>query len=835
MKSPIKKLLVAFIILGFISGIQSCKKEEDPITPQDQTEDPVAGEFPQPNLVDETTRNAIKELDTANFTFTFSQETDVVKNLEVGSIMVDSSSNLAPYGYLRRVTSINNTKGEITINTEQAQLVDLADTGSIRFRTGKIPQSRVEKIVLSEGVKWVGQKDPNFSVYSFDYTKTYSGSNGEFTVEGHTSLDMDFFFDLDWHWEWELNLTLGHPVVDLFESGVEINQVASIQTVATGAYQLSGEKETLAEFYFTPWTFMVGIFPVVLVPKVELFLQANGEIVAEFTAGASEEFTGRLGTRKRDGHDWEEIAESSYTTDVSAPNMSYAINYNAHIGPKVSLMLYGVVGPHANATAFAELNSTLEEIHGLWDLYFMVGVRAQVGVTVDVVGFGFEYNPGNFILFKDTVLQYNNEPFANRIYIDAPVNESEYAIGDNVNFVCSYTGDTPDAVEFYIGNDMVFEDTEAPYEYSWESLGLNEGLYRLIVKERMDGIVISSDTTEFYLRRLEWSEVDLSNAGVSSNTYLTDIAFLGQDEAWVTAFEGASGKLLKTSNGGLDWTLKTETNYGLMQLKMLGEYNDAAFLTSTNKVHYTGDGGSSISELQYDFYGNLRPTFQWKNVYGLGLNEDSDILAIGKDTGIPYQFEVYRADGESHEPFEDFSLPHPNEYGYSPKIFSKENQVLVYGIQDEDVSGSLFYEISLDGGQNWTDHQFTGLTDNDMLKDASILNDDQWWIAGENASGNALVLISTNGGMSWEKVVLDDINGFESVIFIDSEKGYATVNKTTANPEPKIYQTMDGGHSWEAVFGLNTTQAMKKVIFVGDQQGIAIGQGPVIYKYGLNE
>lgn len=833
MKPSLKKLLVAFLVLNLVSGMQSCKKEEDTISPQNETEEPAEGDFPQPNVIDLVTREAIKTIDTTDYTFVFNTETEVVKNFQVGSIMVDSSSTLAPYGYLRKVTAIHSTKGETTVITEQAQLIDIAEAGSIRFKTGRIPQSRIQKIVLSEGVEWVGQKDPNFSVYSFDYKKTYSGSHGEFTVEGHTSLDLDFFFDFDWHWEWALDLTLGEPVIDLFESGVEINQIASIHTEATGAYQLSGEKTSLAEFYFTPWTFMVGPVPVVFIPKIELFLLANGEIVAEFNAGASEEFSGRLGTRYTDDDGWNEISEASYNTDFSAPNMSYAINYDAHIGPQIELLLYGVVGPFANVTAFASLESELEEIHGLWNLDFVIGVQSEVGVTIDIIGFSNSWEQ-EFTLFEQTLLHYDNEPFGNAIYIENPTNGSEFAIGDHVNFTCSYTGNTPDLVKFYIGPNLVFEDNEAPYEYSWETQGLNEGRYILSVEEMMEGIVISSDETEFFLKRLEWHEIDLSSIGVTSNTYCTDIVYTGNNDAWITTFEGTSGKVLKTSDDGENWNVTIETNFGLMQIQNLNEVNEAVFLTSAKKVFYTNDGGNTIEELEYGDEYYSQPSFQWKNIFGIGTNEEGDIIAVGKDTGIPYQFEVYRADGISHEPFEDYALPHPNEYGYGPQLFVQANRAIVYGIQDEDQSNKLFYAVSMDGGESWTDHEFYDLTGSDILNGASILNEDQWWIAGENSEGKALVLITENGGQNWETVVIDHINGFSSVKFVDTQKGYATVNKTTVNPEPKVYQTSDGGHTWEAVFGINSTYGMKEVTFVGDEKGLVIGQGPVIYRYGIN-
>ena len=101
--------------------------------------------------------------------------------------------------------------------------------------------------------------------------KKVIGDYGEFTMEGHTSLDMEFFFNFDWEWVWEVDWTLGHAEVELFESGVIIDQQASIHTQATGLMTVD-KHYTLASFYFTPWTFMVGPVPVVFYPKLELIM-----------------------------------------------------------------------------------------------------------------------------------------------------------------------------------------------------------------------------------------------------------------------------------------------------------------------------------------------------------------------------------------------------------------------------------------------------------------------------------------------------------------------------------------------------------------------------------
>ena len=824
-----KKIILFLIIVQLSISFSACKKETDPIvepeTPEGETP------FEAPNVVDEATRKVISEIDTSNFTFTFKGETDIIKNLKVGSILVDSVSEMAPDGYLRKVTSISSKKGETIIETQQAFITDIAKEGSIRFNSGRVKQSRIKKIVLADGVQWVGQRDPNFSVFSFDYNKKVTGEYGEFTMEGHTSLDMEFFFNFDWKWVWEADWTLGHAEVELFESGVIIDQQASIHTEATGLMTVD-KHYTLANFYFTPWTFMVGPVPVVFYPKLELFMDINGEISAEFTAGSSEEFHARMGSQYTTATSWSEIAEYTYNSDFSAPNMTMEINYLAHIGPKIGLYLYGVMGPYANVTACAQLVSELEEIHGLWTMDFIVGSQAEVGVEIDILGFHEAYGPDPFCLFRDTVLHYDNEPFGNAIYVDDPAGGSQFAIGDNVSFNCSYTGSTPDAVEFYIGPTLIFEDTEEPFEYTWGTEGLNEGRYRIRVKEIMNGIVISEDSAYFFLRKLEWSEIDLSTYGIHAGTRCTDIRYFGENDAWMTTSAAGEGKLLKTTDGGSTWQVVKESFLGLEQMEVYNSSGSGIFLTSNNKVYGYSSSSGDFSELRYGQFS--QPTFQWKNVFGIATNPDGEILAVGKDTGIPYQFGIYRASVATNSPINDYDIPHDNEYGYSPKLYIRGNEALVYGIQDENQPNRNYYLTSADGGQSWEDHEFSGVSQLDILQDASILNENEWWIVGENENGNALVLITENAGVSWQSTVFDDIDGFSSVHFVDANKGYATINKTTTDAQPKVYKTMDGGISWEPVFGINTIYGMEKVSFLGDELGVVVGQGPIMYKFGLN-
>ncbi len=90
-----KKTLL-LIILAIILIPTGCKKKEEPKPepPKPNTGEVIVAD--NTKVMDLTTRQAIASIDTANYTFVFNTETDFVKNLKVGDILVDSTSDKAP-------------------------------------------------------------------------------------------------------------------------------------------------------------------------------------------------------------------------------------------------------------------------------------------------------------------------------------------------------------------------------------------------------------------------------------------------------------------------------------------------------------------------------------------------------------------------------------------------------------------------------------------------------------------------------------------------------------------------------------------------------------------
>ncbi len=822
-----KKLLFLSLALAMIFATGCVKETPQPDpepTPEPTTEYIVAENTV---VVDADARNAITKIDTSNFQFTFDGNSNIIDSLKVGDILVDSASEMAPYGYLRKVKSISSTKdGEAVVVTEAATLVEAVNKGSINFNTGKLSMANVERYELAEGVKLQNLKNTDFTVFSMDYEKVFTNEYGEVTISGHTDLDIEFFFDFDWDWEL---LPYPHAFVDKFESGVEINQSASIMVYSEAGAGMH-ERISLAKFYFTPWTFTVGPVPVVFVPRIELFVEMDGSIVAVFTSSASENFNGRLGSRYTDNNGWSKISEKEYEKDYVAPNLTAGADFTAHVGPDIALLLYGIAGPYADLTACSNVNAFLHTATGNWDLEFKVGVRNRVGVVMDIIGFREDWTPGEYCLFEETLMHLQDEPFGNDIFISYPVDGNSYLIGDDITVTTSYTGETPDEVEFIYDYNLVYTDTEEPFEFVLPTAGEAEGGHIIRVNAKINGLEIASDHASFDLIIPVWEMLDLSSVGLNENTDANDLFFNSTTDGWMTVEASGTGKILKTNDAGVSWEEVSSISTPLRQVIMFNS-SEGIFLAGDGRVMFTSDGGSNLEELHYGQFN--RPSFQWNDVFGLATNNDGEIVAVTKDEGIPYYFKVGRANMASHDPAGYFNLPYPNEYGLPPKIVMNGNSGFLYNVYHEDQPNKSYFMSTTDGGVSWEGFELGSVDVNTQLHGAHMPDETHVWIVGEDEDG-AVVIMSENGGESWTTVGLTGTPGFSSVFFVSNDIGYATVKDWSDEFEAKLYKTLDGGHTWNTMIDTRGKYGMSSVFFLGQDFGVVCGKGPQVYRYSVD-
>ncbi len=805
------------LIAGLILFSTGCKKDEEEVDPVDFSVPIIADNT---FVIDAQTREKISEIDTTDFTFTLSEHSHLSEDLSIGDIIVDDTSSIAPYGYLRRIKTIDNSKGDVVIETEQAKLTDAIRQGTINFTSGTVSKSDIQRIKLAEGVELSQNK---FTVFDFDYSKTVQTSTGSLEISGHTSLSMDFYFYMSWGFDfWTFS-----PYIAEFGTGVNINQDASIMTLAESGLTFD-ETIPIASFYFTPYTVWVGPVPVVFVPKVSLFIDTNGEITGVFTASASEEYMGKIGVKYTHDDGWDDVNLKNFTTDFTPPNLNLAANFQTHLTGKMSLLVYGIAGPFVSMSGCSEVGASLTN-NDNWDLFFNVGSMVRAGLEIDIIG--VQPYANEYCLFVDTIYQLHDQPLSNSINIMSPTDGSYYNIGYNLNIETSVTGEAPDRVVFYINNSEVFSDTEAPYEYLWDTNDEIAGTYNLKVEEYINNSLIDEDNVNVTLQATSWSMVDLSSLGLDGSTNITDVIFTSNYKGWISYRDVGLGVILNTTDGGNTWNEVYSNPIPLDRIVM--HNTDDGHILSITDVLETFDGASSMAPLEYNDGYNLVGTFAHDVITQIGYNLNNELIAVGEPEANDYYNYFYRVNLDSNEPTEPYQIPHLYEY-QSVKMAATANNVILYSIFDNDDMSNQFYMVSSDGGQTFTDHQFTNIPVSLNLHGAYILDEYKAWIVGGTNATGAIVLISDDGGISWTKQQFADIPYFSSVHFLNTDEGYATVGASSATEEAKLYYTSDGGYTWEPVDQVSSTQAMNKVYFLGINKGFVVGYGNEIFKFSSN-
>jgi len=844
-----KKFLLLFI-LGMMLIPTGCKKKNPaPPDPEPQiSHDPIVAD--NAKVMDLDTRAAISNIDTVNFTFTFNGETDLLNNLKVGDILVDSCSDKAQYGYLRKVTSIEGAKGSKVVQTEQAKLFDVLHQGSIDFNSGKLTRNRISKMVLSKGVTLHQNKNTDFTVFDFDYEMELGDDGNKFTVEGNTSLSMDVFFDFDWHCDC---LPVPDITVDKFETGIELNQSASLNLNSQAGASISTGNIKLASFYFQPWVFSIGPIPVVFVPKVDLILHADGTVSAQFSTGASENIDGRLGIKYvpsttvpplPPNSGWEPIAECPHNFNYYPPQLQLSANAEVHVGPEASLLLYGILGPFTNITGCMQLEASAYAGTNNWDMDFNVGSNAEVGVEITILNFE-ERASIEKCLFKENLIHLEDEPMGTGIFFEYPKEGNWYVLGSTMTIKARATGETPSRVDFILDGTLLASDSQEPYQYEWNTENSSYGEHTLIVNDVVDDNIISADTVTFSLLNAKWEVVDLSSFGQNNETINYDVLFVNDDNGWLAGGSayGLGGYLLHTTDAGETWTTASPDDFSLSIYKMvfLGAENGNKMVvrTASNSVF---EVGTWDREFGYpDQEGDWIVTFTAANVNDIALSPKGYIEALYHPYNVDTIY-IARADVANHHFAGAFPIPYYDatpQYTGVPHLYFQNLKGIVYNLKTNSNPLKQYIMVTDNGGDSWNTKPLnaSGITQKDNLYGAYFITEEHGWIVGHESQGFGVVLITNDGGDTWEKVNVENSYSLGSVQFISPTEGYATDNSIDMENDInyKLFHTVDGGYTWEPVEIVHTRFPMKKVNFLGPNLGYVVGQGSDTYRFTLGK
>ena len=461
-------------------------------------------------VLPETTTQYLSEVSDDGAIFTFTQSTADLDALAPGDVIVSGPTANAPYGFLRRVTSVSSLGGQVVVTTEEATLEDAIESGEAHVSQLLTP-NQIQSSTQLQGVKLESpsQLDDEFywtldTVVLYDHDKNPGTTNDQVVASGSIQLKPSLDFDLvisDWKLE-ELTFIAGAVETTKLEIG--------------GKVELLGieEEKVIARHTLTPITVPIppSPFPVVIVPVLTVSVGMDGSVHVGVTTGVEQQATLKAGLRYAGGV-WQPVSHFSNEFHYNPPTLSAGLNLKGYANAQLALLLYGVTGPYAELEAYLELVADIAQ-DPWWTLW--AGMEMPLGVKVEVLG--------------HTIVETETVPIAYRLALahatsNNPPNlpfspfPADGAIVQNLDVNPSWSGGDLDGdavtydVYFEAGDhtpDVLVSDDQASIAYDPGTLSARTDYYWRIVAQDEHGATTAGPVWEFTTATEETCPIDLT-------------------------------------------------------------------------------------------------------------------------------------------------------------------------------------------------------------------------------------------------------------------------------------------------------------------------------------
>ena len=446
-------------------------------------------------VLTETTTQYLSEISGDGAVFTFTQSTPALSALAPGDVMVADATANAPYGFLRKVTSVSSVGGQVVVETEAATLEDAIESGSVHVSQSLTPD-QVRSSAMLQGVSLASaQSLGEFyfklkDVVLYDDDGDLQTTDDQITANGSIRLEPGFDFSLVVrHWELEeLSFT------------TSVDEKAEIEIKTEVEYPLIKKKTEIARHYFNPITVWVGWVPVVIVPVLTVNVGVDGSVHVGVKAGVTQEVTLIAGLRYAGGV-WTPVSQFSNQFHRDPPVLSAGLDLKGYAGTQLSLMLYGVTGPYAETDAYLKLEADIAD-DPWWTLWG--GLEASVGVKIEVLGRSIaDYESPAVIGYRVALAQAQSNNPPNLPFSPYPADD---AIVQNLDADLSWSGGDLDGdsviydVYFEADDstpDVLVSDDQSGLAYDPGTLAANTHYYWRVVAQDEHGATTAGPVWEF--------------------------------------------------------------------------------------------------------------------------------------------------------------------------------------------------------------------------------------------------------------------------------------------------------------------------------------------------
>lgn len=352
-----------FTVLVSVLIFLGCKKDQpepDNDTPVDEVNDP-AVVVANSVVVDSTTQDLVStEQQLLDGIYVFDVSGGTVA--EEGDIIIGIQNG----GFLRKVTSVSQSGGQVTYTTDFAAMDEVFESGTVSL-----------DINMNDSYQYKSN-----ITHSFSGEELYNNNGVVITADGSLSLNIPNM-DADISFE---TFGLGVESATFNMPGATISGDLTFNLNASGTLPLFSDEVEVAGFK-RPFYGMLGPLPVAGIITTDIVVKCNAQIDASGSSSLTFENTSpfSFGCTYANGTWDANLAFTPNTTMTFVPpSGGAAFNYNAELVPRISIEFYNVVGPYGEVALKSDVVAAAELPAGNWHLSSEVYFHSVIGVQANI-------------------------------------------------------------------------------------------------------------------------------------------------------------------------------------------------------------------------------------------------------------------------------------------------------------------------------------------------------------------------------------------------------------------------------------------------------------------
>jgi hypothetical protein len=289
-------------------------------------------------------------------------------DLKPGDVIASDIGPNAPIGFLRTVVSASFDGASTVVETTQATLPDAIPEGSF---DQAIDLGEQDSQARASGAD-TGTSTPQHSrmIHRAVRTVLECESSAKIVVAGDVGIKADVEFSGGWS-------VVHGPRARMVATAQASSQLSAS---AAAAAECSISPKKLFERTLTPISFAVGPIPVVIVPKLAVYLSADGKVEAHVEAEVHTSFTAKAGLSFEKGS-LSPISSFEKNFGYTPPSPQGSATLGAQLSPTVDMLMYGVAGPEVVFDAGLRLDAQTDATPA-WTLKAPVSLTAKLDAPV---------------------------------------------------------------------------------------------------------------------------------------------------------------------------------------------------------------------------------------------------------------------------------------------------------------------------------------------------------------------------------------------------------------------------------------------------------------------